>query len=308
MSLNWEFLASVLQIVAIDVVLSGDNAVVIAMAAHRLPLRQRRMAILFGAAAAIALRVLCTWVLSQLLVVPFLRLVGGLVLVWIAIKLLLEEEGDDHTVREAANLFHAVWIIIMADFVMSLDNMLAVGGASEGNAALIFFGLILSIAIIMTGSAIITEWMNRFPILVVLGAAVLAWTAAEMIVEDEKVAEILVTRPQICIDAGWHRTFGDIAKDSSSKSWFHGWHGERKQKEPKSWWVASEESLVHRHWIGWAVSGGTVLLVITFPKLWSMLAGRRRAESASVAARPEPVPGLPDVPPAEPSSPGQSST
>src|SRR5262245_34637681 len=157
MQFDWQFVTSVLQILVIDVVLSGDNAVVIAMAAHRLPEKQRRTAIFCGAAGAIVLRVLFTYVLRQLLDVPLLRFGGGLVLVWIAMKLLLDEEEEEgsHKVREASGLIHAIWIIIMADFVMSLDNMLAVGGASEGHATLIVFGLVLSIAIIMTCSVYI---------------------------------------------------------------------------------------------------------------------------------------------------------
>src|SRR5437867_13068773 len=118
---DWQFVTSILQILIIDVVLSGDNAVVIALAAHRLPQQQRRVAILCGAAGAICLRVLFTYLLAQLLGVPLLRFGGGLVLIWIAVKLLRDEQGSGPQVRVAASLLQAVWVIVMADFVMSRD-------------------------------------------------------------------------------------------------------------------------------------------------------------------------------------------
>jgi YjbE family integral membrane protein len=271
MTWNLEFVTSVLQILVIDVVLSGDNAVVIAMAAHRLPQRQRRLAILCGAGGAIALRVLFTWVLSQLLGVPFLRLGGGLVLVWIAMKLLLaEQEADVHKVHQASSMLHAVWIIIMADFVMSLDNMLAVGGASEGSAQLILFGLMLSIAIIMTCSAIIAELMNRFPVLVLLGAAVLAYTAGEMIVEDEKVVQFLAGRTRTCMSHDW------------DKYWERG-------EVVEEWFGEATPALRHEHWIAWSVIGGVVLLVVTCPYWRRVSAGRRMAAPPSVDLAPAPL-------------------
>jgi YjbE family integral membrane protein len=268
MELNWEFVTSILQILIIDVVLSGDNAVVIAMAAHRLPQRQRKVAILCGAGGAIVLRVFFTYILAQLLGIPLLRFGGGLVLVWIAIKLLLDEGEQDHKVREAGSLFQAVWIIVMADFVMSLDNMLAVGGASEGHITLILFGLFLSIAIIMSCSVIIADWMNRFPILVVLGAAVLAWTAAEMMLEDAKVAEWLVTRHQLCLESNWHEEFGGQSEHLKSK--LMGRH-----VEPKPWWIASQDQLNHRHWLGWTILAGVVALVILIPKIRNKMSNQR---------------------------------
>ena len=285
MELNWDFFTSILQILIIDVVLSGDNAVVIAMAAHRLPRRQRKLAILCGAGGAIGLRVLFTWILSQLLGIPLLRFGGGLVLVWIAMKLLLEEEEQDHKVREAGGLFHAVWIIIMADLVMSLDNMLAVGGASEGHMTLILFGLILSIAIIMSCSAIIADWMNRFPILVVLGAAVLAWTAAEMMLEDAKVAEWLVTRHRVCLESNWHEEFGGQTEHLKSKLM-------GKQVEPKQWWLDSQDQFDHRHWLGWTILASVVVLVILVPKVRNRIS-TRQTEVASAPSAPSPPPGGP---------------
>ncbi len=290
MQFDWQFVTLVLQILVIDVVLSGDNAVVIAMAAHRLPEKQRRTAILCGAAGAIVLRVLFTWVLSQLLVVPLLQFGGGLVLVWIAMKLLLDEEEEgSHKVREASGLIHAIWIIIMADFVMSLDNMLAVAGAAEGHALLILFGLTLSIAIIMLGSVYIARLMNRFPVLIVLGAAVLAWTAAGMILEDKKVAEILVTRQHLCVHASWHEDFGGSASPSKTHM-----HAVTKPNPPQPWWVASQEYLNHQHWMSWAFTFGIIGIVIAVPRFWKRVVRRRgnhdRPNPDAIAPTPSPPP------------------
>src|SRR5262249_52028108 len=148
----------------IDIVLSGDNAVVIAMAAHKLPEDQRKIAILAGGGVAIVLRILFTAIMSLLLMVPGVRFVGGLVLVWIACKLLLEEEEGHELTPDtvARSTFAAVRLIFIADFVMSLDNMLAVAGASHGDLKLLLMGLLVSIAIIMTCSGFIAKLMNRY--------------------------------------------------------------------------------------------------------------------------------------------------
>jgi YjbE family integral membrane protein len=267
------FFLSVVQILVIDLVLSGDNAVVIAMAAHRLPEKQRRVAILCGAAGAIVLRILFTWVLAKLLGIPFLRLGGGLVLIWIAIKLLMEESDSEHHVREGGNLLHAIWIIIMADFVMSLDNMLAVGGASEGNASLILFGLILSISIIMTCSALVARLMNRFPVLVTIGAIVLAWTAAEMILNDSKVAESLVSAKQLCINSGWHEDFGGASPGKAGQL-LH------QQHAATDWWVAAQDRIAHHHYLSWVIIAAVILFVLAVPRL--MKSSRRKPEASGV--------------------------
>jgi len=185
------FLAA-LSIVVIDLTLSGDNAIVIGMAAHRLPPRQRRLAILFGAGGAIVLRVTFTSMAAVLLFVPMLRAIGGLILIWIALKLLRDEsaeEGGDY--KSANSLLEAVRIIILADVVMSLDNILAVGGASHGSIPLLIFGLLLSMPIVMLGSSILAAMMSRLGWLVYVGACVLAWTSTEMILEDDVVGRYL---------------------------------------------------------------------------------------------------------------------
>ena len=176
-------LSAVLSIILIDLVLSGDNALVIALAVRRLPARQQRIAAVIGAGGAIALRIFFTAIAALLLAVPLLQAIGGLVLVWIALRLLTQGEGE-HNVREAATLRAAAWTIIAADVVMSLDNMLAVGAAAHGNLWLLLFGLGLSMPIMLIGAGLVAALMNRFPWLVPVGAAVLALTAGNMIGED----------------------------------------------------------------------------------------------------------------------------
>jgi YjbE family integral membrane protein len=174
---------AVLSIVIIDLVLSGDNAVVIGMAAHRLPSAQRRRAILLGAGGAIVLRVFFTILAALLLEIPLLQGIGGLVLIWIAFKLLRQDESE-HTVREGASLLDAAKTIVLADVVMSLDNILAVGGASHGQIELLLFGLMLSMSLILFGSNLIAILMGRLPWLVYIGAAILVYTATEMVFSD----------------------------------------------------------------------------------------------------------------------------
>jgi YjbE family integral membrane protein len=186
-----QFIISFLTIVMIDLVLAGDNAVVIAMAAHRLAPSQRKKAIFVGAALAVILRVLITFVVAQLLQVPFLSAIGGALVGWIAVKLLLDEGEQEMVDREVRGFWHAIWIIAVADFIMSTDNIIAIGGASGGHFGLILFGLGLSIPIIMLCSNWIANLMDRYPWLAEVGAGILGWTAGQMIAYDRKVIEIL---------------------------------------------------------------------------------------------------------------------
>ena len=181
-------LYSLLRIVLIDLVLSGDNAVVIGMAAHRLPLQQRRMAILFGGIVAMFLRVILTGVAALLLQVSGLQLVGGGLLGWIAFKLLKQEEESKEGVKIALSMREAITTILIADFIMSMDNVLGVAAASEGHLKLLLFGLILSMAIVMWMGNLVATLVNRFWWLSYLGAAVIAWTGAVMIFEDPFIA------------------------------------------------------------------------------------------------------------------------
>jgi YjbE family integral membrane protein len=179
------FWFAVLQIIWIDILLSGDNAVVIALACRQLPPHQRVWGIALGTLAAIVLRIVFTGLVTTLMTMPYLKLIGGVLLIWIAIKLLGgEEESDDDNVKPVANLWHAVRIIVIADAVMSLDNVIAIAMAARGNYALLMFGLAVSIPLIMAGAALIISLLERFPIIVWGGAALLGWIAGEIIVKD----------------------------------------------------------------------------------------------------------------------------
>ena len=181
------FLSQILRIVIIDLVLSGDNAVVIGMAAHRLEPRQRKFAILFGGGAAIGLRIALTAIAAFLLRLQGLQATGGLLLLWIAIKLLKQEEESHEGIKSAATLGGAIATILVADFIMSLDNVLGVAGASEGNISLLLFGLILSMTILMFLGSVVAELVNRLWWLAYVGSGVIAWTGSAMIFEDPLV-------------------------------------------------------------------------------------------------------------------------
>lgn len=178
-----EVLRAVLSIMVINLLLSGDNVVVVGMAARRLPETQRRQAILYGAGGAIVLRISFTVLAALLLDVPLIQGIGGFILLWVAYGL-LRQGPEEHTVTEGANLFEAVRTIIIADVVMSLDNILAVGGTAQGNIPLLIFGLVVSMVLIMFGSNLVATLMNRLPWLAYIGAAILIYTAGEMIFGD----------------------------------------------------------------------------------------------------------------------------
>ena len=184
-----EVLFTIISIVLVDLVLGGDNAVVIAMASRSLPLEQRRKAIYWGTVGAVGLRFIFASVATVLLGVPYLMLAGGLLLTWIAYKLLVEEEH--HEVAEAKSVADAVRTIIIADAVMSLDNALAVAGVAHGHIGWLAFGIGFSVPIIVFGSQLIARIMNRFPIIVYVGAGVLAWTAGKLIAEDPIVHHLI---------------------------------------------------------------------------------------------------------------------
>jgi len=193
------FLTALLQVVLVNIVLSGDNAVVIALAARNLQPRHRKLAILWGSLGAIVLRVVLTVVAVRLLQIPFLQFVGALLLVWIAVKLLIEDNDAEH-MEAHTNLFGAIRTILIADVVMSLDNTLAIAGVAQGNAMLLIIGLVLSIPLIVLGSTLIMKIMERFPVVVYLGAALIAWTAGEMIDSDPAVKPYL---PHVFHDTYW---------------------------------------------------------------------------------------------------------
>jgi YjbE family integral membrane protein len=180
-----------LQIMLINIVLSGDNAVVVAMASKNLPLHQRKQAIWWGAFGAVALRLVLTVAAVFLLKIPYIQAIGALLLLWIAVKLLAEEEGHAH-IKEAATLGKAIWTIIVADFVMSLDNVLAIAAKAQGDMTVIILGIGLSIPIIIWGSTLVVNLLNKYPVLVYLGAGILGYTAGEMLINDIKMKELLL--------------------------------------------------------------------------------------------------------------------
>jgi YjbE family integral membrane protein len=188
-------ITSALKITFIDIVLSGDNAVVIAMAARSLPKEQQKKAVFWGGAAAIALRVCITALVAYALAIPLLQLGGGVLLFAIACKLLKGGGEEAHDVKASKSLTDAVLTIVLADFVMSLDNMLAVGGASHGSMPLLLLGLAISMGIIMFASGFIADLMNKFNWLVYAGAAILAWTSGEMILSDRWLHKIYEAGP-----------------------------------------------------------------------------------------------------------------
>lgn len=189
----WQWVLAVFNIVWIDIVLAGDNAVVIALAVRNLPPRQKKLGIILGAGAAVGLRAALTLVTTRLLTVPYLKLVGGLLILWIAFKLLRQNEGHDESGKSGAQgIWQAVWMIIVADITMSLDNVLAVGGAAGGHGALILFGLALSIPLVVFGSNLISRLMARYQIIVFIGAAILGKVGGEMMLTDTFVVSRLL--------------------------------------------------------------------------------------------------------------------
>ena len=181
------FWGQILQLILVDLILSGDNAVLIALACRNLPSSLQKKGILYGVLGAISLRVVFVFVISLLLKISFLKAAGGLLLLWIAVKLVIQDEEESEEVDSPDRLWAAVKTIIMADAVMSLDNVMAIAGVSGGKMALVLFGLLVSLPLVVYGSRILMTLMNRFPWIITLGAAVLGWTAGKMFITDHKV-------------------------------------------------------------------------------------------------------------------------
>lgn len=184
------FWLAVLQITFVNLLLSGDNAIVIAMACRGLPAPQRRWGMILGAAIAVVLRIAFTVVVARLLELAYLKLVGGLALLYIAAKLLVPERADRSEVQAVAQLWRAVWIVIVADIVMSFDNIVAVATVAQGDFLLLAIGLAVSIPLIIAGAALTMALLGRFPILIWIGAALLGWVAGETIATDPAVAAL----------------------------------------------------------------------------------------------------------------------
>src|SRR6266571_6808826 len=213
-----EFWMRVLGIIVIDLTLAGDNALVIALAVRTLPKRQQLWGRIWGTAGAVGLRLAFIAIATYLLRIPFLQLVGGVLLLWIAFKLVHKETGAEGHVREGGSLREAVWIIIVADAVMSLDNVLAVAAAAHGDMTLVVFGIALSLPIVVWGSGLLATLMNRFVWIIWLGGGVLGYVAGEMVLKDQSLARwidhtapglgLLPLLPAVVIVAlgGWYST------------------------------------------------------------------------------------------------------
>lgn len=190
--MDWDFVMKFLEIILLDITLSGDNAVVIALATRKLPDPQKKRAILVGTGGAIGLRIFLLLIAIQLLAIPFVKVVGSVVLFFIGYDLLRSNnQAEDNEVKSGVTFFSAVRTIIIADFVMSLDNVLAVAGAADGHLLWAAFGVMFSIPVIVFFSQFIANLMNRFPFLVWVGALLIAYTAGKMIVEDATVAKFV---------------------------------------------------------------------------------------------------------------------
>ena len=186
---------SILQIIAIDIVLGGDNAIVIALACKNLPEKQRKLGIFYGALGAIVLRVVMVFFATTLLLISGLKIIGGLLLLWIAVKLILDSsKNNDINVSQEKNLFGAVKTIIIADFIMSLDNSVAIAAAADGNMYLVIFGLLLSIPIIIWGSSLILKLIDKYPVIIYLGSALLGWIGGSMIQTDIFLAKLALNQ------------------------------------------------------------------------------------------------------------------
>ena len=185
-----EALAVLVKIIMIDIILSGDNAVVIAMATRKLPKEQRKQGDFWGTGGAVVLRVAFAAIIVFLLNIPFVHLVGGILLLWIAYKVLVEQK-EEANIESSDRLFKAIWTIIVADAVMSLDNVVAVAGASEGHIGMIAFGVAISIPIMIFGSKAIMAMMEKYKWIAYAGSGILAWTGGKMMMEDEGFASLL---------------------------------------------------------------------------------------------------------------------
>ena len=182
------FWVAAFEIIVVNILLSGDNAVVIALACRNLPPHQRKWGIFWGAAGAIVLRIVLTFFALQMLQWQFLKIIGGVLLVWIGVKLIAEDDGDGEEIESSNKLTSAIKTVIIADLVMSLDNVLGVAAAAKGSLVLLIFGLVVSIPLVILGSQLILKLIERFPIIVVAGGGLLGWIAGEMIVTDTAIA------------------------------------------------------------------------------------------------------------------------
>ena len=205
LTLDSGLLIAVLQIILIDILLGGDNAVVIALACRKLPPQQRNRGILWGVAGAIGLRILLIFFAVQLLALPYLKLVGAALLIYIGTKLLVPDRDDEPEVAASAHLLTAIRTIIVADAVMSLDNVIAIAGAADGRIGLVALGIAISVPIIVWGSKLVLALMDRYPIVIVIGGALLGWIAGGLWIEDPALHHWVAGWPD------WSHTISSVA-------------------------------------------------------------------------------------------------
>ena len=225
-----EFWARWLSIVIIDLTLAGDNALVIALAVRTLPPRQQFWGRMWGSVGAVGLRLIFITIITYLLKIPFLQVVGGVLLIWIALKLVRQESGAEEHVKQGTSLWEAIWVIIVADVVMSLDNVLAVAAAAHGDLTLVVFGIALSLPLVVWGSGILARLMNRFPWIIWIGGGILGYVAGEMILKDRLVHEWLGPKADVL-----HLPVAiALALIITALGWWYARRGRRVKKMPEN--------------------------------------------------------------------------
>lgn len=227
MDFDTAMMIALLQIIGINIVLSGDNAVVIALACRSLPPRQQKIGIMLGAGVAVLLRVIFTIFVTYLMTTPFLKLAGGLLLLWIGYKLLVEEEADEDGIHASSHIWGAVRTVLIADAVMSLDNVIAVAAAAKGNYVLLILGLIISIPMVVYGAQLMIALIKRLPFIITLGAALIGYIAGEVIVTDPAIEPWVNAHAHwlhyvapllgvvLVLDVGWYLKPAHVAKPRS---------------------------------------------------------------------------------------------
>ena len=225
-----EFWARWLSIVIIDLTLAGDNALVIALAVRTLPRKQQFWGRIWGSIGAVGLRLIFITIITYLLKIPFLQVVGGVLLIWIALKLVRQESGAEEHVKQGTSLWEAIWVIIVADVVMSLDNVLAVAAAAHGDLTLVVFGIALSLPLVVWGSGILARLMNRFPWIIWIGGGILGYVAGEMILKDRLVHDWLGPRA----DALHLPVAIALAAIITALGWWYAQRGRRRAKIPEN--------------------------------------------------------------------------
>ncbi len=225
-----QFWVAAMEIIVINILLSGDNAVVIALACRNLPLKQRKLGIFWGVIGAVVLRVVLTFFAVSLLRLPYLQLVGAALLLWIGIGLISEEDDGEHDIQASDKLISAVKTVIIADLVMSLDNVIGVAGAAKGSLTLLIFGLVVSIPLVVVGAQLIMKIIERFPMLIIAGGGLLGYLAGEIAIEDTAVKPWIdanmpvlhylapVAGIVIVIGVGWFKTARQKAKSKAEAS------------------------------------------------------------------------------------------